>query len=167
MATSADKVKTKPVDRIKETVSKKRGKPQRFTDLEMFQAKATIGAVVCNRTLVNWCYVHRALAIGLCVPKEFSAIVPATEAVERGKARLPLGILRELGRLRETRVLVQQPGFRNHNIIVVTTLLDAEEVTATDLADLYALPALAMLGTIKTQLSLILFQPSVKISRPE
>ncbi len=39
--------------------------------------------------------------------------------------------------IRETRVQVQQPGFRSQNIIVVTTLLDAEEVTASDLADLY------------------------------
>lgn len=39
--------------------------------------------------------------------------------------------------IRETRVQVQQPGFRSRNIIVVTTLLDAEEVTASDLAGLY------------------------------
>ncbi|UUO07868.1 IS4 family transposase [Blastopirellula sp. J2-11] len=39
--------------------------------------------------------------------------------------------------MRETRVLIQQPGFRSRSIIVVTTLLDAEEVTASDLADLY------------------------------
>nr|WP_158261071.1 MULTISPECIES: IS4 family transposase [Pirellulaceae] len=39
--------------------------------------------------------------------------------------------------IRETRVLIQQPGFRSRSIIVVTTLLDAEEVTASDLADLY------------------------------
>jgi len=39
--------------------------------------------------------------------------------------------------IRETRVQVQKPGFRSQNIIVVTTLLDAEEVTASDLADLY------------------------------
>jgi hypothetical protein len=39
--------------------------------------------------------------------------------------------------IRETRVQVQQPGFRSQNIIVVTTLLDPEEVTASDLADLY------------------------------
>jgi hypothetical protein len=39
--------------------------------------------------------------------------------------------------IRETRVQVQQPGFRGRNIIVVSTLLDAEEVTASDLASLY------------------------------
>jgi hypothetical protein len=39
--------------------------------------------------------------------------------------------------IRETRVQVQQPGFRSRNIIVVSTLLDAEEVTASDLASLY------------------------------
>jgi hypothetical protein len=39
--------------------------------------------------------------------------------------------------IRETRVRVQQLGFRSRTIIVVTTLLDAEEVTASDLADLY------------------------------
>ena len=32
---------------------------------------------------------------------------------------------------------VQQPGFRSRSMIVVTTLLDAEEVTASDLAELY------------------------------
>lgn len=39
--------------------------------------------------------------------------------------------------IRETRVEVQQPGFRSRNIIVVSTLFDAEEVTASDLASLY------------------------------
>ncbi len=39
--------------------------------------------------------------------------------------------------IRETRVHVEQPGFRTRTIIVVTTLLDAEEVTASDLAELY------------------------------
>jgi IS4 transposase len=39
--------------------------------------------------------------------------------------------------VRETRVQIEQPGFRTRTIIVVTTLLDAEEVTANDLAELY------------------------------
>jgi IS4 transposase len=39
--------------------------------------------------------------------------------------------------VRETRVQVEQPGFRTRTIVVVTTLLDAEEVTASDLAELY------------------------------
>ena len=38
--------------------------------------------------------------------------------------------LPELLTIRETRVEVQQPGFRSRNIIVVSTLFDAEEVTA-------------------------------------
>ena len=45
--------------------------------------------------------------------------------------------LPELLTIRETRVQVQQPGFRSRNIIIVTTLLEAEEVTASDLASLY------------------------------
>jgi hypothetical protein len=45
--------------------------------------------------------------------------------------------LPELLTIRETRVQVRQPGFRSRNIIVVSTLLDAEEVTASDLASLY------------------------------
>jgi hypothetical protein len=45
--------------------------------------------------------------------------------------------LPELLTIRETRVQVRQPGFRSRNMIVVTTLLDAEEVTAHDLAGLY------------------------------
>jgi hypothetical protein len=39
--------------------------------------------------------------------------------------------------VRETRVRVDQPGFRTKTIIVVTTLLDAEEITPNDLAQLY------------------------------
>jgi hypothetical protein len=39
--------------------------------------------------------------------------------------------------VRETRVAVQQPGFRSRKMVVVTTLLDADKVTARDLADLY------------------------------
>ena len=39
--------------------------------------------------------------------------------------------------VRETRVQVEQPGFRSRTIIVVTTLLDAEEITKDDLAELY------------------------------
>jgi hypothetical protein len=48
-----------------------------------------------------------------------------------------LKILPERLTIRETRVQVQQPGFRSRSIIVVTTLLDAEEVNASDLAGLY------------------------------
>jgi len=39
--------------------------------------------------------------------------------------------------IRETRVRIQQPGFRCRSMIVVSTLLDAEEVTAHNLAELY------------------------------
>ena len=39
--------------------------------------------------------------------------------------------------VRETRVNVQQPGFRTRTIIVVTTLLDVEEISRDDLANLY------------------------------
>jgi len=39
--------------------------------------------------------------------------------------------------IRETRVRIQQPGFRCRSMIIVSTLLDAEEVTASDLAELY------------------------------
>ena len=39
--------------------------------------------------------------------------------------------------VRETRVRVQQPGFRTRMIIVVTTLLDADEIATADLAQLY------------------------------
>ncbi len=39
--------------------------------------------------------------------------------------------------IRETRIQVEQPGFRSRAIIVVTTLVDAAEVTASDLAALY------------------------------
>lgn len=39
--------------------------------------------------------------------------------------------------VRETRVLVEQPGFRSKNLIVVSTLLDAKEYTQEDLAELY------------------------------
>lgn len=39
--------------------------------------------------------------------------------------------------VRETRVRVEQPGFRSTAIIIATTLLDAEEITKDDLAELY------------------------------
>ncbi len=39
--------------------------------------------------------------------------------------------------VRETRVHVEQAGFRSRTIIVVTTLLDPEDITASDLAELY------------------------------
>jgi Transposase DDE domain len=39
--------------------------------------------------------------------------------------------------VREVRVTVEQPGFRTRALVVVTTLLDAEAVTAGDLARLY------------------------------
>ena len=39
--------------------------------------------------------------------------------------------------VRETRVRVEQPGFRSKTLIIATTLLDAEEVTKSDLANLY------------------------------
>lgn len=39
--------------------------------------------------------------------------------------------------VRETRIRVEQPGFRTKTIIVVTTLLDPEATTKEDLADLY------------------------------
>lgn len=39
--------------------------------------------------------------------------------------------------VRETRVRVEQAGFRSRTIIVVTTLLDAEAITKSDLAQLY------------------------------
>jgi len=39
--------------------------------------------------------------------------------------------------IRETLVRIEQPGFRTKSLIVATTLLDDEEVTARDLASLY------------------------------
>jgi hypothetical protein len=39
--------------------------------------------------------------------------------------------------VRETRIRVRQPGFRTRSIVVVTTLLDPEQVTREDLATLY------------------------------
>jgi hypothetical protein len=39
--------------------------------------------------------------------------------------------------IRETRVLVQQPGFRSRDMIIVTTLVDADDISASDLGELY------------------------------
>jgi hypothetical protein len=39
--------------------------------------------------------------------------------------------------VRECRVRIQQPGFRIHNLVVATTLLDADEFTKEDLVELY------------------------------
>src|SRR3954469_21137759 len=48
-----------------------------------------------------------------------------------------LKLLPEHLTIRETCVPIQQPGFRCRSMIVVSTLLDADEVTASDLAELY------------------------------
>jgi hypothetical protein len=48
-----------------------------------------------------------------------------------------LKLLPERLTIRETRVRIQQPGFRCRSMIVVSTLSDAEAVTASDLAELY------------------------------
>jgi hypothetical protein len=48
-----------------------------------------------------------------------------------------LKLLPEQLTIRETHVRIQQPGFRCRSMIVVSTLLDAEAVTASDLAGLY------------------------------
>lgn len=55
----------------------------------------------------------------------------------RSLSRLAQKQLPALLTVRETRVLVRQAGFRSHKLIIVTTLLDAEEVSASDLAELY------------------------------
>lgn len=51
--------------------------------------------------------------------------------------RVTYNSLPEFLTVRELRVQVEQPGFRTETIIVVTTLLDTDEFTRTDLADLY------------------------------
>ena len=48
-----------------------------------------------------------------------------------------LKLLPEQLTIRETHVRIQQPGFRCRSMIVVSTLLDAETVSASDLAELY------------------------------
>ena len=48
-----------------------------------------------------------------------------------------LKLLPEQLTIRETHVRIQQPGFRCRSMIVVSTLLDAEAVMASDLANLY------------------------------
>ncbi len=55
----------------------------------------------------------------------------------RSVDRKTLKSLPERLAMRETRVSIGQPGFRCRSMIVVSTLLDAEEVTANDLAELY------------------------------
>jgi hypothetical protein len=48
-----------------------------------------------------------------------------------------LKLLPEQLTIRETRVRIQQPGFRCRSMVVVSTLLDAEAVSGSDLAELY------------------------------
>ena len=48
-----------------------------------------------------------------------------------------LKLLPEQLTIRETRVRIQQPGFRCRSMVVVSTLLDAEAVSVSDLAELY------------------------------
>ena len=58
-------------------------------------------------------------------------------SIIRSIDRQTLKSLPEVLTVRETRVQVDQRGFRSRTIIVVTTLLDAVKVTASDLAELY------------------------------
>jgi hypothetical protein len=58
-------------------------------------------------------------------------------SIIRSIDRQTLNSLPEFLTIRETRVQVEQPGFRSRTIIVVTTLLDAVKITASDLAELY------------------------------
>jgi hypothetical protein len=39
--------------------------------------------------------------------------------------------------VRETRVEIREPGFRTRQVVVVTTLIDREEYSPRDLAELY------------------------------
>ena len=55
----------------------------------------------------------------------------------RSVDRKTLKSLPERLTIRETRVRIQQPGFRCRSMVIVSTLLDAEAVTADDLAELY------------------------------
>lgn len=55
----------------------------------------------------------------------------------RSVDRKTLKSLSEQITIRETRVRIQQPGFRCRSMIVVSTLLDAQAVTASDLAELF------------------------------
>jgi hypothetical protein len=55
----------------------------------------------------------------------------------RSMDRKAYDALPEFLTVRETRVRVEQAGFRPRSLIVVTTLLDAEEVSPSDLAQLY------------------------------
>src|SRR5262249_47933086 len=55
----------------------------------------------------------------------------------RSVAREAYGALPESLLVRECRVRVEQPGFRVRVLVVATTLLDAEEYTRDDLAQLY------------------------------
>ena len=48
-----------------------------------------------------------------------------------------LNSLPEFLTIRETRVQVEQPGFRSRSIILATTMLNAEEITADDLGKVY------------------------------
>jgi hypothetical protein len=69
---------------------------------------------------------------------------PGDHIVKWLKPRKPRSIdqrtydsLPEFLMIRETRVRVEQPGFRTKTLVVVTTLLDADEFTKDDLAQLY------------------------------
>jgi len=55
----------------------------------------------------------------------------------RSMDRETYNALPEFLMVRETRVHVEQPGFRTETIIVATTLLDAEDITKGDLAHIY------------------------------
>ncbi len=55
----------------------------------------------------------------------------------RSMDREAYALLPDFLMIRETRVRIEQPGFRTESLVIATTLLDADEVTMSDLADLY------------------------------
>lgn len=58
-------------------------------------------------------------------------------AMPRSMDREAYALLPDFLMIRETRVRIEQPGFRTESLVIATTLLDADEVTKSDLADLY------------------------------
>src|SRR5437868_11889637 len=74
---------------------------------------------------------------GKCLGKDDHVVIWPKPAKPRSIDRETYDTLPESLTIRECRVQIEQPGFRVRTLIVATTLLDADEFTKDDLAQLY------------------------------
>jgi Transposase DDE domain len=74
---------------------------------------------------------------GIRLGKDDHLVIWKKPTLIRSVDRLTYNALPDVITVREARVRVAQPGFRTWSVVVVTTLLDAEQTTKEELAELY------------------------------